>query len=206
MIIPPLNDYLSSLRENFSEIPKDRKQELKKLSRFVELKLKEGKEAALVFICTHNSRRSHMSQLWAQAAAAYYQIPMVKSYSGGTEATAFNPRAVRAMEKAGFEISEGSEGANPVYLVKYALEAPPMRAFSKVFDHEENPKNDFAAIMTCSHADENCPLIPGASVRLPIRYQDPKEFDDTALEAQKYLERSRQVALEMLYAFGQVKV
>ena len=145
-----------------------------------------------------------MSQLWAQAAAHNYQIPQVKTYSGGTEATAFNPLAVEAMRKAGFEISLVRQGDNPLFEVFYSPDAPAVTAFSKRFDAKENPKEEFAAIMTCSHADENCPYIPGASVRLPIRYNDPKEYDGSPEEAEKYEERSRQIALEMLYVFSKV--
>ena len=93
---------MSSIR-----IPEERKKILKNLSSFLEKKIGEGKRTELVFICTHNSRRSHMAQLWAQAAAAYYGIPNVIAYSGGTEVTAFNSRAVKTMEELGFRIRPG---------------------------------------------------------------------------------------------------
>lgn len=204
-LIPSLQQYLASAEKEEDQIPAARKEALKELAFFVEEQVKSGKTAALVFICTHNSRRSHMGQIWAQVAAAYCGIPGVKAYSGGTEATAFNPRAVKAMQETGLDITVKKAGDNPVYLVRYAEGAEAQEVWSKAYDDAANPDKDFAAIMTCSHADEHCPFIPGASKRLPIRYNDPKEFDGTAQEAQKYSERARQIAREMLYAFSMVK-
>ena len=172
---------------------------------FVSNKSKAGGKVLLNFICTHNSRRSHISQVWAQAAAHYYGIKNVETFSGGTEATAFNPRAVTAMKQAGFDISTIKEGSNPVYKVKFSDDAPALTVFSKKYDDDFNPKKDFAAIMTCSHADENCPLILGASVRIALTYNDPKDFDGTSQEAAKYSERVNEIGREILYAFSQVK-
>jgi protein-tyrosine-phosphatase len=169
----------------------------------VQKKVAANQPVQLTFICTHNSRRSHFSQLWAQVAAYYYKIPAVKTYSGGTEATAFNPRAVRAIEDAGFNVEKTGAEPNPVYLVHYAEDQSPVRAFSKVYDEGGNPTADFGAVMTCTHADENCPFIPGA-VRLSLPYEDPKAFDGAPEEGAKYAERCRQIACELLYAFSQV--
>jgi protein-tyrosine-phosphatase len=136
----------------------------------------------LNFICTHNSRRSHLAQLWAQAAAVYYNIANVTCYSGGTEATAFNPRAVKAMREAGFDIAVEKDGTNPIYQVVVTDDAPPVAAWSKKFDDPATPTADFCAIMTCSDADENCPYVPGVALRLGITYQDPKVADDSPQE------------------------
>jgi arsenate reductase (thioredoxin) len=156
----------------------------------------------LNFICTHNSRRSQLSQIWAQVAAYSFEIAM-ESYSGGVEETAFNERAVRALETQGFRIRKEGEG-NPRYLVSFSPDAEPVLAFSKMYDDPINPTTAFAAVMTCSDADENCPYIPGTEARIPLRYDDPKAFDGTAQESEKYLERSRQIASEMFYIFSRV--
>ncbi len=143
-----------------------------------------------------------MAQFWALAAAAYYDIPGVLCYSGGTEATAFNPRSVKAMTDAGFEIVRTTEGANPGYAVQVAPGTIPTLAFSKKYDDEGNPRTGFAAVMTCSHADQNCPLVSGASKRFAITYEDPKDFDGTPAEGQAYRDRVNQIGREMLYAFS----
>ncbi len=204
-ILSSLHPIIQKLTNEFSRIPDERKLILKELTDFVSQKSRAGQVANLNFICTHNSRRSHISQVWAQAAAQYYGVKNVKCYSGGTEATAFNPRAVKAMKDAGFDIQVFKDGTNPVYKVKFSNEAQALTIFSKKYDDEFNPKKDFAAIMTCSHADENCPLVLGATTRIALTYNDPKDFDRTPLEADKYSERVHEIGREILYAFSLVK-
>ena len=204
-MLPALSATLENLTGEFNRIVLERKRILNELTEFVRKKVDTKHPANLNFICTHNSRRSHISQIWAQAAAFYYHIPGVICFSGGTEATAFNPRAVRAMRQSGFNIGKTTEGDNPMYEVRFADDAPPIIAFSKKYDDPFNQNADFAAIMTCSHADENCPLVLGASVRIALTYEDPKEFDDTSVEGDKYTERVHQIGREVLYAFSQVR-
>jgi arsenate reductase len=121
------------------------------------------------------------------------------------EVTAFNERAVASLERSGFRVISEGEG-NPVYTVYYSENRPPIRAFSKLYDDPENRAPGFAAVMTCSDADENCPFIPGTQARIPLRYKDPKEFDGTPEEALKYDERSMQIASEMFYVFSNIKI
>lgn len=202
---PELSTYIESLVADMDAIPQERKNQLKKIALFVQTKKQSGEPANLTFICTHNSRRSHLSQIWAATAAAYYGIEDgINTYSGGTEATAFNPRAVAAIERAGFKV-ENPGGDNPHYRVTYADGAPQMECFSKKYDDPSNANENFAAVMTCSDADKNCPFIPGASLRVPIPYVDPKEADGTDQEAATYDERCKQIATEMFYIMSQVK-
>jgi arsenate reductase len=197
---PRLERYIGRTLQNIDEIPGERKRALTRISAFVATKRAAGEVAELVFICTHNSRRSQMGQLWAAAGAAHFKIDGVLAYSGGTEATAFNPRAVAAMQKAGFVI-ESPGGDNPHYQVTFEEGDPVMECFSKAYDDPVNPATGFAAIMTCSDADEACPVIYGASLRAPIRYEDPKVADGTPGEALAYDARCLQIATEMLYLF-----
>lgn len=184
-------------------IPEERKILLDDLRNYIEGKIGKRKKAVLNFICTHNSRRSQFSQIWAQTAADYHQIP-VKCLSGGVEVTSFNPRAVASLKRFGFKITAG-EKENPNYLVSYSPNNEPVMAFSKLYDAPHNESDAFAAIMTCSHADDNCPFIPGAEKRIPLLYEDPKEFDGTEKESAKYDERSLQIAAEMFYLFSKIK-
>jgi arsenate reductase len=170
---------------------------------FIRTKQASNEPANLTFICTHNSRRSHMSQLWAATAAAWYGVKDVGTFSGGTEATAFNPRAVAALQRAGFVI-ENPGGDNPHYRVAYGPGAPVMECYSKTYDDPSNPQKGFAAVMTCSQADKNCPVVMGAALRVAIPYDDPKAADGTPDEAQRYDERCNQIATEMFYLFSQV--
>jgi arsenate reductase len=197
-------EHIQQYEREFDLIPNDRRKTLQKLSDFIADKHSAGEKAELVFICTHNSRRSHISQVWAQTAAAYFAIPHVTAYSGGTEATAFNPRAVKAMQEIGFKITESSGGPNPIYDVRFADDTPPMKVFSKKYDTQENPVRGFGAVMTCTHADQHCPSVSGAEIRIVLPYDDPKNFDGTSFESTKYSERSHQIGREIVYAFSRI--
>lgn len=181
-------------------ISEERKKILQVLIEYIQTKRKKQEPIRLNFICTHNSRRSQFAQIWAQTAADIYGIP-AQCYSGGVEVTAFNERAVASIERFGFKVAKRGH-SNPIYFIYHTQDAQPIIAFSKVFDDETSAKNGFAAVMTCSHADENCPFIPGAEARIPVRYDDPKAFDDTEQESNKYDERSMQIAAEMFYVFA----
>lgn len=186
-------------------VSEERKQVLQPLINYIQEKLDNKEVINLNFICTHNSRRSHLSQVWAQTMAFYYQIPNVNTYSGGTEATAMNATVVDTLVGNGFQIQQLSDGTNPIYAVKYADNTPPIIGFSKKYDDAFNPTSAFGAIMTCSQADEGCPFIAGADKRVPVTYEDPKLYDGTSSEKEKYLERSLQIAAEMHYVFSTVK-
>lgn len=204
-LFQPLLTTMGELKKEFDTIPLERKTTLEKLARFIENKIRRREKAELNFICTHNSRRSHIAQLWTQAAAAYYGVEGIVCYSGGTEATAFNPRAVTAMVAAGFRIRKATEASNPMYEVGFENDVAPVFSFSKKYDAEGNPKRGFAAVMTCSQADHNCPLVLGTLERFSIPFDDPKDFDDTPLETEKYCDRVRQIGREMLYMVSKVK-
>jgi arsenate reductase len=204
-LYPQLAGFVRDRSGEFDQIEPDRKTALEGLADEVARRAVDGEPVRMTFICTHNSRRSHMSQLWAQTAAHVYGVPGVVTFSGGTEATAFNPRAVAAVRRAGFEVVDGG-GDNPVYTVRFADQGPMMECFSKVYDQAPNPSEGFVAVMTCSAADAACPIVFGAEARISIPYEDPKAFDDTEREAAMYDERCRQIAREMLYVFSLVEL
>jgi arsenate reductase len=186
----------------FAAISSERLQLLNEMATYLIAKMKQGQEIRLNFICTHNSRRSQFSQIWAQTAAAYYGIEAF-CYSGGVEVTTFNPRAVAAIQRDGFNVVQ-KEGENPIYFVLFSDDSEPIVTFSKVYDDPINATKDFAAVMTCDHADENCPVISGAERRFPLRFEDPKAFDDSPLEETMYSERSHQIGAELFYLFEKV--
>lgn len=144
-----------------------------------------------------------MAQIWAQFAGYLYEVP-VRGISGGVEVTSFNQRAAVAIQKQGFKIKVDS-GDNPKHTISYSDVQDPIIAYSKVFDDPENEAGDFAAVLTCSDVDDKCPFIPGAAVRIPVHYEDPKSFDDSPLETKMYDERANQIAAEMLYVFSNIK-
>lgn len=199
-LFPRLKIYCELL--NFDSISRERKIILQPLIDYVQSKSNSEGTTYLNFICTHNSRRSQFSQIWAQTAAGCYGIK-AECYSGGVEVTAFNEKAAASIERAGFKV-EKTGNENPEYSVYFSVEANKIRAFSKLFDNTENPSEEFAAVMTCSDADANCPFIPGAEKRISLPYNDPKEFDDTKNEAEEYDKRSQQIATELFYVFSKI--
>lgn len=187
---------------DFNTISEIRRNELAVLIHFIQEKKDKNLPVLLNFICTHNSRRSQFSQVWGQVASNYFGVS-AQSYSGGVEETAVNERAVASLERFGFKTSkEGKE--NPKYFVQWDVNSDPLVMFSKMYDDSINPSSGFAAIMTCSHADENCPIVSGCEKRIPIRYEDPKNFDDTPLESALYDYRSFEIATELFYVFSKI--
>lgn len=201
-LIPKLEAYRQELPA--TQISAARKAILQKLIDYIQSKKDKQQKAKLNFICTHNSRRSQFSQIWAQTAADYCGVE-VQTYSGGVEVTAFNERAVAAIERAGFQVTKKEKDSNPLYFIFHSEYGEPVTAFSKLYDDPANATSDFSAVMTCSHAEENCPYIPGTEARIPVMYDDPKAFDGTDQETAKYDERCRQIATEMFYVFSQIK-
>ncbi|RXG11327.1 arsenate reductase [Leeuwenhoekiella aestuarii] len=189
---------------DIQSVSDDRKAVLQPLVDFIQTKVNAQDEIRINFICTHNSRRSHLSQVWAQTIARFLAIKNVKCYSGGTEATALFPVIAQTLKEAGFQVNLLSTGENPVYSIKYGKNEHPILGFSKKLDDAFNPSSDFAAVLTCDSANEACPFVTGATKRIPITFEDPKAFDNTPLQAEKYKERSLQIATELLFIFSQI--
>ena len=185
-------------------ISEERKEVLQPLIEYIQNKVNDNEVIRLNFICTHNSRRSHLSQIWAQTMAFQFGIRNVFCYSGGTEATAMFTKVGEILVNQGFEILQLSENENPVYAIKFSENELPIIGFSKTYFDAYNPKTNFGAIMTCNNADEGCPMVFGAEARFPLKYEDPKAFDGTEIMNEKYTEKSLDIASEMYYVFNQI--
>ncbi len=196
-----LENYCKSVETSFATIPEERKVLLKKLGKYIAEKAQRQADIKLVVICTHNSRRSHIGQLWLQTAALWYGIPKVETFSGGTEATAFNRNAIEALQRVGFLIEQESKGENPVYRTNFMISEPvSMSLFSKTYDSPPNPKESFAAIMVCSEADAGCPFVLGADARFAIPFEDPKIYDNTAQQSKEYDKSVHHIGREFFFA------
>ena len=192
--------------EDLKNVPisKNRKEVLQPLKVYLQARVLKKEAIRINFICTHNSRRSHLSQIWAQTMATYFGIKHVSCYSGGTEATALYPKVADTLERSGFQIQCIAVTENPIYSIKFAENADPIIGFSKKLDDAFNPQSQFAAVMTCNSADEACPFVPGAEIRIPITFEDPKAFDNTPQQSRMYQERSLQIAAELYHVFSQL--
>ncbi len=143
-----------------------------------------------------------MAQVLAQYFAGHAGIA-VRCHSAGTEQTACNPRTVAALKRAGFTVETAkADSDNPHYSIAWARAANPVVLFSKTLGHPSLPEAGFAAVMTCSDADANCPIVPGCELRLPLTYDDPKLADGTPQEKSAYDDRIRQIAEEMHWLFS----
>lgn len=195
--------YCQNLTTAMDEISNERKATLREIGDYLASELKNDNAANLVIICTHNSRRSHIAQLWVQTAATYYGIKGINTFSGGLEVTAFNPNAIAALKRAGYAISNVQVSDNPVYTVSDGVNKT--ISYSKKYSDRQNPREDFGAVMVCSEADESCPLVAGASERFSLPYEDPRYYDGTASQDVKYDETVREIALEMLFLVDYAK-
>jgi arsenate reductase (thioredoxin) len=198
-LFPKLSSYCKKLSEEFVLIPEERKTALQEIANFIVEQRKEHKPANLLFVCTSNSRRSHMAQVWSQIAAYYYGVDGVFTFSGGTEQTCVHVNALHALARTGIEIYSNDQGENPLRYIRVGSKVNPWAIFSKKYTDSTNPKDNFGAVMVCSEADKSCPFVVGAELRLSLPYQDPKEFDNSPLRDARYDERCRQIAREMFY-------
>jgi arsenate reductase len=201
-----IENFCKEIEKEFDLISEERKEKLLSLRDYISGKIGTNQIPKLIVICTHNSRRSHIGQIWLAVGMDYFQLPEIQTFSGGTETTAFNIRAVNAFQRIGFQITTKEEKTeNPIYQINWKNETKPYPAFSKKYEDEPNPKEKFGAIMVCSEADAGCPIVSGCDFRLSLPYDDPKAFDETDLEEKKYGERVRQIGREILFVLSQVK-
>jgi arsenate reductase len=188
------------------KITDDRKNLLISIAKKIkEETLNSKPDTYLNFICTHNSRRSQLAQVWAYYAAYYFNLLNIKSYSGGTAVTAFFRNTVKTLQETGFNFQVTEfDHQNPKYKISFDNQHKPLIGYSKLFNDEHNSEAYFA-ITTCSSADENCPFIPEAIWRFHLPFNDPKEFDNTDQEKEAYLKANQQIAGEIYFLFEQLK-
>jgi len=203
-----MNLYSEIIREienlDTESIPAERKQKLRQLARIIS-GMTSRENIPIVFICTHNSRRSILAQVWCQTLSDYYAIHNLKCYSGGTESTAVYPGIIQTLKTQGFHIQKSGDGQNLQYLLRYGKDTEPLQLFSKKFSHPANPEENFIAVMVCSDADRHCPFVPGASLRFSLPYTDPKTYDNTPQEASAYLKKSREISAEIKFLLRHLK-
>ncbi|MDN3595391.1 protein-tyrosine-phosphatase [Zunongwangia endophytica] len=200
---PKIKEFLASL--NLDEVSDSRKNQLQPFVDFLTENLSNKEQINLNFICTHNSRRSHFSQIWAQTIAEFLGFNKLQCYSGGTEATAVYTSVLDVFQDSGFSVEKLSDNQNSVSYLKFASDASPIICFSKAFDHSFNPENNFVAVMTCAQANEACPFVPGAEARIGFSFEDPKVYDGFAEEFEKYREKSKEIATDLMYVFTKAK-
>lgn len=199
-----LNTYLESLQ--FHSISESRIKILDSIADSLLSLQVNNKKTTLLFVCTHNSRRSQFSQLWAEYFARHFQLTHLDIQSCGTEVTACNFRVIYTLRNLGFQITNPG-GSNPQLSVKYSDLARPITLYSKSIESciASSESGQIIAMMTCDHADQNCPIIPKVKSRIQLLYVDPKVTDDTPQESERYQERCRQIGEEIHYLFSKLQ-
>ena len=191
------------LSKNFNLISEDRKKNLVRLAEFIQSEKNENRIAKLIYICIHNSRRSHFGQVAGLTAASFFNHK-VETFSGGTIATKFNQNAINALNHFGYGVSQRTNTENPTIIITHGENIQSIH-FSKAFDDAMNPSQNFAAIMTCSEAEENCPFIPNAKVKIATPYLDPSSSDGTGNESKVYSDKFKEILLDNLFVFSLIK-
>ncbi|MGY6649991.1 hypothetical protein [Wenyingzhuangia sp. IMCC45574] len=178
---------------------------LEKIANKIADTIKEKGNVNINFICTHNSRRSQFSQIWAYYAMEYFGIDTGNSFSSGTAVTAFHGNTIKALEHCGFKFSlEEFSHKNPKYIINYKGATKEVLGFSKLIENEIN-QSPFIAITTCDHADKNCPVIIDAEERFHLPYADPKTSDGASDQKETYINSSMLIAGEIGFIFKKVK-
>jgi arsenate reductase (thioredoxin) len=103
--------------------------------------------ARVLFLCTHNSARSQMAEGLLRAIAD----DRFEVGSAGTERTAVNPLAIRAMAERGIDIRGHT---------------------SKVYTDLAEGAWDYL-ITVCDEANERCPWVPSGATGLHWSFPDP---------------------------------
>ena len=195
--------FLKGLQYDQHQIDINRKDDLNLLAEIIHAEIEEKDSCQIIFICTHNSRRSQLIQFLMCLISSHFNLSGIEAYSGGIEVTAFNHRMVAALKAKGFVFSKSNQSYNPEYRWNGDAHTQPM--FSKIYDHSLNPSKNFMAVMVCDHADENCPIVTGAKHRISLPYLDPKAFDDTPEETEAYANKILEIGREIWYLCEKIR-
>jgi arsenate reductase len=194
------------LKNLFSAAPSAlRLEELDALAALFNAHSKDG--LAVNFICTHNSRRSHFSEILFRTAAKYYGHENVETFSGGTEGTAIYPEVAESFKRHGFTAVKELAPENPNWQIFHPLlesEDHTPFLFSKAYHEAPNPASGYVAVMVCDSANEACPMVVGAAARFPLTFVDPKRSDGTPECSDVYDATLKEIAAEMGYLARQL--
>jgi hypothetical protein len=204
-LYPILNEYVRDFPKEFRKIPEERRFRLNEMVYFLEGQYQNNAPWQITFISTNESTVGQMAKAWSKAAAYYFGFKNFEPYSGGIKPGEISVRTIVALEKAGFIVYKSHINEVDVYRIKYSFNLEPVIAFPKKINHTKNPGNNFMAVILDGNADLNINNVRGTYDRLFLEYEDPKGYEGSDLENQKFNESCRQVAVEMFYVFSQLK-
>ncbi len=199
-----LTNYIEKVVLTFDKIPDERKKLLRLLANYIKQNYVNKTASNIIFICTHNSRRSQLAQCWGYASSQYYDLKNINVFSGGTEVTSFNINALNAMKHSGFTIDQ-EDSKKKFCVIKVSEKDKGQKCYSKKYDSKDNPVKNFISIMTCIEADGLCPVLYGSDLKVSIPYKDPKTSDGTKDEFETYRKVCFEIAQELFYVMKKVK-
>lgn len=199
-----INDFFENASKSI-DICEERRNLLNKIAKKITSVYLKNKKVNINFICTHNSRRSQLGQVWAFFAKNYFKLKKINAFSGGTEVTSFHRNTVKTLQEVGFIFNMiDFSHQNPKYDISFNGSKKSIQGFSKIYDNKIN-NTPFIAITTCNSADKKCPYISEASFRFHLPFVDPKVSDGTKEQEETYLATNKQIAGEIFYIFKQIK-
>ena len=135
----------------------------------------------VLFLCTHNSSRSQMSEgLLRARGGMQYQV-----FSAGTHPRAVHPLAIKAMAELGIDISEQA-GHRAKGIEEFETE-PPMDL----------------VVTVCDEAAEECPYFPRARRQEHWGFPDPSAATGTEAERLDVFRRVRDAIAARIDVFVQ---
>jgi hypothetical protein len=203
-LYPILNEYVRDFPDEFRKIPEERRYRLNEMVYYLEDQRKQKAPTQITFISTNEATVSQMAQAWSKAAAYYFGFTDFQPYSGGLNPDLISENTIIALEKAGFIVYKSDVGGLSVYRIKYSYNLDPIIAFPKKISHTKNPGDNFMAVILDGNADLNINNIEGTYNRLFLEYEDPKGYEGSEIEKDKFNESCKNVAVEMFYVFSQL--
>lgn len=119
----------------------------------------------VLFVCTHNSARSHMAEAMLRAWAG----DRFEASSAGTEATGIKPETIQVMQEIGISL-DGHR--------------------SKTIEEFRGQSFEWF-ITVCDEAQKNCPVLPGVEHVGHWSIEDPSLADGTPEERLAVFRRVR---------------
>ncbi len=146
-----------------------------------------GECNTVVFLCTHNSRRSQYCEIWGNYFSSVYK-KSITFLSAGAVKTKVHKQIYKSLERVGVKVDRNSS---------INIENITIIPFSKTLS--DINKKQFISIMTCSNYEKTCPFDPRSLINLQLFYKDPKRYDNSNREAEEYDKTSFMIACEINY-------
>lgn len=183
----------------FNSFSKKRLKILDQLMVYLKELVAKKLELNVIFVCTHNSRRSQFAQFWLDTFLHNFGIENYNIFSAGTVETEVHKNVISVIEHYGFTVTKDSEINNKKY--KIALgKGYEINLFSKeITSVLEAGLGSFVLIFVCDSAYENCPFVIENQKHFSLTFEDPGRYDEDLNALEYYQKCAYKIAAEMHY-------